>query len=45
MRVSSVGWYAKTLEEAELIANEIKRAFPAYAREIRVVRDRINSRQ
>ena len=35
----------RSREEAELIANEIKRAFPAYAREIRVVRDRINSRQ
>lgn len=30
-------------EEAEVAANQIKKAFPSYAREIRVVRDRINS--
>lgn len=32
----------KTQEEAEVAATQIKRAFPAYAHEIRVVRDRIN---
>lgn len=32
----------KTHEEAEVAATQIKRAFPEYAKEIRVVRDRIN---
>lgn len=35
----------RTREEAEAAATEIKRAFPAYSREIRVVPDRINVQQ
>lgn len=31
----------RTSDEAERVADEIKEAFPAYSREIRVVRDRI----
>lgn len=34
----------RTRDEAEVAANEIKRKFPEFAREIRVVRDRINIR-
>lgn len=33
----------RTLPEAEKAAAEIKRAFPGYAREVRIVRDRINA--
>jgi hypothetical protein len=34
----------KTQAEAEKYASDIRKAFPAYAREVRVVRDRINAR-
>lgn len=34
----------KTQAEAEKAAAEIKRAFPSYSREVRIVRDRINAR-
>lgn len=34
----------RTRDEAEVAATEIKRKFPEFAREIRVVRDRINIR-
>lgn len=34
----------RTRDEAEVAATEIKRKFPEFAREIRVVRDRINLR-
>lgn len=33
----------KSAEEAESVASQIKKHFPAYSREIRVVRDRINT--
>lgn len=33
----------RTMPEAEKAAAEIKRAFPGYAREVRIVRDRINA--
>lgn len=32
----------KSVDEAEAVADELKRSFPSYAREIRVVRDRVN---
>jgi len=34
----------RTQAEAEKAASDIRRAFPGYAREVRVVRDRINAR-
>lgn len=34
----------RTQAEAEKAANDIRRAFPSYAKEVRVVRDRINAR-
>lgn len=34
----------KTQAEAEKVASDIRRSFPAYAKEVRVVRDRINSK-
>lgn len=35
----------KTQHEAEAVADAIKSRFPSFAREVRVVRDRINSRR
>lgn len=34
----------RTQAEAEKVASDIRRAFPSYAKEVRVVRDRINAR-
>lgn len=34
----------KTQAEAEKVATDLRRSFPGYAKEIRVVRDRINSK-
>lgn len=35
----------KTQIEAESVADEIKSRFPSFAREVRVIRDRVNSRR